>query len=90
MPFHDLRSVPESYRSREHVENNGRACTQVLFISKAELGFFHFLRNSGRLAGTFHRSRSRLLKRGFFRAGDGAENTKEKSRLCFMIDKLLG
>jgi hypothetical protein len=38
-----LRSVPEAGRSREQVENQGRACTQVLFLGKAELGFFHFL-----------------------------------------------
>ncbi len=42
-PFCDLRSVPEAGRSREQVENQGRACTQVLFLGKAELGFFHFL-----------------------------------------------
>jgi hypothetical protein len=42
-PFHDLRSVPEAGRPREQVENLRRACTQVLFLSKAELGFFHFL-----------------------------------------------
>jgi hypothetical protein len=37
------------------------------------------------LGGTFHRRRSRLLKKGFFRAGKGAENTKEKSRQCFTV-----
>jgi hypothetical protein len=36
------------------------------------------------LAGTFHRRRSRLLKNKFLQAGKGAENTKEKSRQCFM------
>ncbi len=30
-----------------------RACTQVLFLQKAELGLFHFFRNSDSLAGTF-------------------------------------
>ncbi len=42
-PFCDLRYVPEAGRGREHVENHGRACTQVLFLCKADLGFFHFL-----------------------------------------------
>jgi hypothetical protein len=28
-------------------------------------------------------------EKGFLQAGNGAENTKEKSRLCLMIDKLL-
>ncbi len=34
---------PKAGRPREQVENHGRACTQVLFLCKAELGFFHFL-----------------------------------------------
>jgi hypothetical protein len=42
-PFRDLRSVPEAGTPREQVKNRGRACTQVLFLRKAELGFFHFL-----------------------------------------------
>ncbi len=42
-PFRDLRSVPEAGRPREQVKNEGRACTQVLFVRKAELGFSHFL-----------------------------------------------
>jgi hypothetical protein len=42
-PFRDLRSLPEAGRPREQVESRGRACTQVLFLLKAELGFFHFL-----------------------------------------------
>jgi hypothetical protein len=39
----DLRSMPKAGRLREQVENHRRACTQVLFLRKAELGFFHFL-----------------------------------------------
>jgi len=39
-PFHDLRSVP---KAKGTGRNSGRACTQVLFLCKAELGFFHFL-----------------------------------------------
>jgi hypothetical protein len=70
--------VPNASRPREPVKNHGRACTQVLFLSKAELGFFHFLEivtgwlapSAGQnilvLAGTFHPKRSRLLKTGFF------------------------
>jgi hypothetical protein len=45
-----------------------RACTQVLFLRKAELGFFHFLEIVIGWLVTFHRRRrSRLLKTGFFR-----------------------
>jgi hypothetical protein len=33
----------KNYGPREQVEIDGRACTQVLFLHKAELGFFHFL-----------------------------------------------
>jgi hypothetical protein len=49
--FQDLRSVPEANMAREHVKNHRRACTQVLFLSKAEVGFFLLFRNSDRLAG---------------------------------------
>jgi hypothetical protein len=43
-PFGDLRSVPEPGTPlREKVTNDGRACTQVLVLHKAELEFFHFL-----------------------------------------------
>jgi len=52
-PFCDLRSVPKASRLREQVDNRGRACIQVLFLSRAELRFSLF-RNSERLAGTFH------------------------------------
>jgi len=38
-----LRCVPEAGRPREPVENHGRACTDVLFLSKAELGIVHLL-----------------------------------------------
>jgi len=30
-------------KAEEQVKNHGRACTQVFFPGKAELGFFHFL-----------------------------------------------
>jgi len=42
-PFCDLRSVPKAGRQRDQVENHRRAYTQVLFLHKAELGFFHCL-----------------------------------------------
>jgi hypothetical protein len=44
----------------EQVENRRRpVCTQVLFLSKAELGYFHFLEIvTGWLAGTFHWSKA--------------------------------
>ncbi len=73
-----MRSVPKAGRPREHVKSHGRACTQFLFLSKAELRFFYFLEivtgwlapSAGQkilvLAGTFHPKRSRLLKTGFF------------------------
>ncbi len=42
-PFYDFRSVPEASRLREQVDNGGRACIQVLFLNRAELGIFHVL-----------------------------------------------
>jgi hypothetical protein len=45
--------VPEDGRPREQVQNHRRACPQVLFLRKAELGFFQFFRNNNWLAGTF-------------------------------------
>jgi hypothetical protein len=71
-PFRDLRSVPQAGRPREQVENRGRACTQVLFLRKAELGFFHILEI---VTG--------WLKTGFFRQVRELKITKEKSRQCF-------
>jgi hypothetical protein len=74
--------VQAMHQPREQVENHGRACTQVLFLSKAELGFFHssvFLKSEkivkifstavdpSSLADIFHCKRSRLLKTSFFR-----------------------
>ncbi len=81
-PFRDLRSVSQAGRPREQVENHRTACTQVLFLWKAELGFFHvseivigwLVPSVGQkhpsrawLVCTFHHRRSRLLKTGFFR-----------------------
>jgi hypothetical protein len=42
-PFRDLSPVSQAARPREQAENHRRASTQVLFLRKAELGFFHFL-----------------------------------------------
>jgi hypothetical protein len=97
-PFRDLRSVAEAGRPREQAENHGRACTKVLFLQKAELGFFHFFRNSDRLAGTFRcwsedpstawrvpstAQDPAFAEYRFLQAYKGAENSKEKSRQCF-------
>lgn len=43
-PLGDFRSVPEAGWPRQQIENKGRACTHVLFLSKAELEFFSFLK----------------------------------------------
>jgi hypothetical protein len=60
--------MPEAGRPREQVKSHGRTSTQVLFLCKAELGFFSLFRNSDRLAATFLcRRSSHLLKTGFFR-----------------------
>jgi hypothetical protein len=74
----------------------GRACTQVLFLSKAELEIFHFLEIvTGWLAPSAGQKiavqpgwylppqKIPLAENGFLQAGNGAENTKEKSRQCF-------
>ncbi len=98
--FCDLRSVPEAGRLREQVENYRRACTQVLFLTKAELEFFHFLEM---VKGWLVPSTSQkiplqpgrylqpetipLAENSFLQAGNRAENTKEKSRQCFTLRK---
>ncbi len=97
-PFHDLRSVSKAGRLREQVQNHGRACTQVFFLGKALLGFFHFLE---KVIGWLVPSAGQkipvqpgrylppqkipLAENRFLQVGKGAENTKEKSRHCFMI-----
>jgi hypothetical protein len=61
--------VVEAGRLRELVDSHGRACTQVLFLSKAELGIVRLLlvrRSEYSPVGTFHCRRSRLLETGFF------------------------
>jgi hypothetical protein len=95
-PFRDLRSLPEASRPKERVSNHGRACTHVLFLLKAELGFFSRFGNSDRLAGTFRWAEDPstawllpspqklpLAENKFLQASKGDENTKEKSRQCF-------
>jgi hypothetical protein len=94
--------VPETGRPREQVENHGRACTQVLLLHKGELGFFHFLEIATGPACTFRWSEDPKIpvppgwylpqqkiprpENRFLQAGKGAENTKEKSRQCFIDD----
>jgi len=91
--FRDLRSVPEAGRLRELVENHRRACTQVLFLSKEELEFFDLLEivtgwlvpSTGQKipvqsAWYLPRQTIPLAENRFLQAGNGAENTKEKSR----------
>jgi hypothetical protein len=73
-----------------------RACTQALFLSKAELGFFHFLEivtgwlvpSIGQkipVQPSWYFPPQKILHSGsrFLQAGKGAENAKEKSWQCF-------
>jgi hypothetical protein len=68
------------------------------FPTESRPGVFSLFRNSDRLAGsifpwskgwqcrlagTFHRRRSRFAENRFLQAGKAAENTNEKSRQCF-------
>jgi hypothetical protein len=70
-----------------------RAWVQVLFLSKAELGFFHFLEivTGWLVPSAGHKilvqpgwslppQKIPLAENRFLQAGKGAENTKEKSR----------
>jgi hypothetical protein len=88
--------VPEDGRPREQVQNHRRACPQVLFLRKAELGFFQFLELiTGWLVPSVGQKiplqpgwylppqKILLAENRFLQAGKGAENTKEKSRWCF-------
>jgi hypothetical protein len=72
------------------------ACTQVLFLCKAELGFFHLKKivtgwlvpSTGQKIpaqpGWYLPSQKiRLAENRFLQASKGAENTKEKSRQWF-------
>jgi hypothetical protein len=86
-----------SRRPREQVENHGRACTQGIFPRKAELGFCHFLEivigwlvvpSDGQkipasVAWYLSPPKIPLAENRFLQTGNGAENTKEKSRQCF-------
>jgi hypothetical protein len=81
------------------VQEKGLYCTQVLFLRKAGLGFFHFLEivrgwlvpSTGQKIplqpGWYLPPQKKLplAENRFLHAGKGAENTKEKkSRQCFM------
>jgi hypothetical protein len=94
--------MPEAGRLREQVENHRRACTQVLFLRKAELRFFHFLeivtgwlvpsagqKSQYSMAGTFQRRRSRLLKTGFFRQVRELEVGRKNPGSALRLMKLL-
>jgi hypothetical protein len=58
--------VPDAGRLREHSKIHIRACTQVLLLGKAELGFFSL---SEIVIGCWYLPprRSPLLKAGFFK-----------------------
>jgi hypothetical protein len=65
----------------------------VLLLPEAELGFFHFLEI---VTGWLVRSRgagssqySLLTEKRFLQASKGAENTKEKSKLCFTVEQVI-
>jgi hypothetical protein len=86
-----LRSAPEAGSPSEQVENHGRACTQVLFLHKVELGFFHFLEivtgwlvpSAGQKipvqsGGYLPPHKIPLAENRFLQAYKEAENTKEK------------
>jgi hypothetical protein len=78
-----LRDVPDPGRPREHGKIQRRACTQVLFLGKAEQGFFSLLEI---VIGWLVPSTQKipLAENRFPQAGNGAEIIKEKSRRCFM------
>jgi len=96
--------VPKAGWPREQIENLERTYTQVLFLCKPELGFFHFLeivtgwlvRSAGQMIPVqpgwyFPPQKILLAENRFLQAGKGTENTKEKSRQCFAyVGKLLG
>jgi hypothetical protein len=69
---------------KEHVGNHGRASTQVRFLRKAELRFFHVLEIVTSWMVPSASQKIPLAKNRFLKAGKGAENTKEKSKQCFM------
>jgi hypothetical protein len=79
-----------------------RACTQVLFLSKGELGFFHFLeivtdwlvRFAGQKISVqpgwyFPPQKIPLAENMFLQVRKEAENTKEKSRQRFTFVKVV-
>jgi hypothetical protein len=95
-PFCNFRSVPRPVCRGKRLKIAEGLCTQVLFLSEAELGYFHFLEIvTGWLApskgqknpvqpGWYLPPRKiPLAENRFLQAGNGAENTKEKSRQSF-------
>jgi hypothetical protein len=78
------------------MENQGRACIQILFLREVELGFFHFLKivTGWLVHSAGHKiplqrgwylppQKIPLVENRFLQEGNEAENRKEKSRLCF-------
>ncbi len=76
-PFRDLRFVPEYGRPREQVENHGRGLSGTFSWSEDP--------STAWLVPSTAEDPACLLKTRFFKqTGKGAENTKEKSRQCFI------
>ncbi len=84
--------MPQAGRPREQAENHRTACSGVLFLSKAELGFLHFLEMvTGWLVPSADQQipvqpgwylpprKIPLVENRYLQASKGAENTKEKS-----------
>ncbi len=83
------------------IKNRRRSCTEVLFLRKAELGFFHFLevvtswlvpsaRQKIQVQPGWYLKPEKipLAENRFLQAGAGAENTKEISRQCFKCGEI--
>jgi hypothetical protein len=88
-PFRDLRSVPKASRPREQVINQWSACTRVLSLRKAELGFFHFLEIVIGWLVPSAGQKIPLAENRFLYTCNGAEDTKEKCWQCFTCTNLL-
>ncbi len=66
-PFRDFRNVPEAGSRGNTSKIREGPVLSGHFPMERRAGIYSLFRNSDRLAGTFHRRRSRLLKTGFFR-----------------------
>ncbi len=98
-PFCNFRSVPRRVCRRNRLKI-AEGLYWGPFLKYSRAGIFSLFRNSDRLAGTFHWSKESstvepgwylpprkipLAENRFLQAGNGAENTKEKSRQCFYV-----